>query len=786
MFRTYFLLLPFLLIALLARNGFAQMPGPAIDPVSFGNFGDKPIEITADGETRFEGGVAVAEDNVQIHHGNVSMYTDYAEYDPDTREVLLIGNVRIYTKDAVFTGQRAVYNMESKQMRALELAGEFSALRFRTTSLRAPSLQEFRANRGILTTDDSSEPSYYIKSRSMRIYPNDRVVLLNSALYVKNIPIFWFPYLYSNLDANGFTFVPGYVTQWGAYMLSSYGFPIGKSIVGTVRMDYRTARGFALGFDAAIKFGPQNRNIGTFEAYHVWDQDPSEGPVGTRPPALTPPSDRYRVAYKQTYFFDDDIYGKANINVLSDRYVLEDFFPALYRVDPEPDNLIGFTKWSDSYTINLLTRWQVNDFQQYTERLPELVWDVKNQKILNSPIFYSGETGVASLKRAFVQDSPFPNYDTIRFDTFHQFSAPFQLFNWWSIVPSAGVRLTYYNKSGGFQSIPDSTTVSANGTVVAIPGFPTLDQAVEVQSSPLNTPTPNLKQGGAVFRPVFNVGLEQSFKLSKAYERIQARWLGIDGIRHVVQPYTNLSLVMNAGPPPTDILQFDRVVPSTQLLPITFPEFTATDAIASWAIMRLGTRQSLQTRRDNATFEWMTLDTFFDANFENPYSNSPVSNLFNIWTFKPVPWAGISMQSQLPLTPDGFAAFDTRITYQPIPELALSVGHAYIDHNVFFQNSSQLAYSLYWRMTDNWAFSYSGQYAAEDKLFQYQNYMLHRDLSSWILSMGAQVMDSTVDSPNYGVVFSMTLKDAPQITLPFAFALGDGTSPLAPGSSNNQ
>ena len=64
MFRTYFLLLPFLLIALLACNGFAQMLGPAIDPVSFGNFGDKPVEITADGETRFEGGVAVAEDNV--------------------------------------------------------------------------------------------------------------------------------------------------------------------------------------------------------------------------------------------------------------------------------------------------------------------------------------------------------------------------------------------------------------------------------------------------------------------------------------------------------------------------------------------------------------------------------------------------------------------------------------------------------------------------------------------------------------------------------------------------
>ena len=34
----------------------------------FGSFGDIPVEITADGNTRFEEGVAIAEDNVQIHY----------------------------------------------------------------------------------------------------------------------------------------------------------------------------------------------------------------------------------------------------------------------------------------------------------------------------------------------------------------------------------------------------------------------------------------------------------------------------------------------------------------------------------------------------------------------------------------------------------------------------------------------------------------------------------------------------------------------------------------------
>ena len=47
-----------------------------------GNFGDVPVEITADGNTRFEEGVAVAEDNVQIHYKEYSIYCDYAEYNP--------------------------------------------------------------------------------------------------------------------------------------------------------------------------------------------------------------------------------------------------------------------------------------------------------------------------------------------------------------------------------------------------------------------------------------------------------------------------------------------------------------------------------------------------------------------------------------------------------------------------------------------------------------------------------------------------------------------------------
>ena len=81
------------LIALILAPGAAL---PTLLPAQLGSFGDIPVEITADGETRFEGGVAVAEENVVIKYGDTHIFCDLAQYNPETREVLLLGQVRIY------------------------------------------------------------------------------------------------------------------------------------------------------------------------------------------------------------------------------------------------------------------------------------------------------------------------------------------------------------------------------------------------------------------------------------------------------------------------------------------------------------------------------------------------------------------------------------------------------------------------------------------------------------------------------------------------------------------
>jgi LPS-assembly protein len=408
---------------------FAWLAWVACALGQFGSFGDVPVSITADGETKFEGGVAIAEDNVQIHYGDYSIYCDYAEYNPDTRDVLLIGNIRLYTPKEVLTGQRALFNLETKQMRALEFSGAQFPLFFHAFSLRAPSTREFRVRDAIFTTDDSSEPDFHVRSKSVRIYAGDRVIFSRSTVYIGQTPIFWFPYIFASIDNTGFEFLPGFYTPWGAYLLTAYSFPIGSGgdVIGKVHLDLRSELGVAVGFDTKFKYGKEDRSYGDFISYYAFDTQPDQPLAGGA--VEEGKQGRYKVTFKHRLFLTDDIYATADINLLSDFNFLEDYFPGEFRVDPQPDTFLSLTKWDEFYTLTLLGRWQINDFQDTTERLPELVFDFKQHRFFGLPVYYDGESSAGQYQRAFgvgpeFGQFDFPDYNSFRFDTYHQLSFP--------------------------------------------------------------------------------------------------------------------------------------------------------------------------------------------------------------------------------------------------------------------------------------------------------------------------------------------------------------------------
>jgi lipopolysaccharide export system protein LptA len=704
-----------------------------------------PIEITSTGETTYENNLATARDNVAIHIGNTDIYADYAQYNSTTHDVDLRGHVRIYRDTSLYISESGVYNTETKKIRAINGRTESQPYFLTGANMDSISDNGYLVRGGNFTTQDSAKPDFHLHARKIRIYEGDRVIFQYVTAYVGKVPVFWWPYLYQSLsDTFSFTISPAYTSKWGPSLLTEVTFPITDNIKGRVRLDYFGRRGPAIGFDPIIDYGKDESSQARLKTFYIHDQNPDINQTNVLRQDV--PADRYRLSLEDRTNFTDDIYGIANITKLSDQYVMEDFYPGDFRIDPVPDNVVAVTKTNPFYTLTGIARFQANEFFTTTERSPEVVLDIKRHGLFGGPIFYEGETGFANLRLQFPQGAGFENYGTDRFDTFHQLTYPNTYFGWLSIVPRVGFRGTYYGKTwdlGSTTFIPPSNPL--------VPDFvlppPTLANPI--------------KFDGDTFRTVFNTGAEASFKISRTWENVQSRALGLDGLMHVIQPFTDFSYVKENGPNPTSILGFDRFEPSTQLRAIDFPQFTTIDSIASWDVWRVGVRNRLETRRDDQTITWFELDTFFDVNFENPYDRTDYSNFFNNIRFSPLPWVSLSINSQVPAFSKGFTEVDTTASVQPMANLQLNVGHRYLNSNPFFDNSSLFVVGGYYRINDNWGVGVQEQYEATTSTLEEQRYSVYRDLSSWVASFGGIIRDNG-GVKEYGVLFTVTLKAFPK------------------------
>jgi len=737
-------MLVLLLAAVVASAGFIR--GEISTPQNV------PMEITSTGETTYENGLATARDNVAIHIGNTDIYADYAQYNPSTHDVALRGHVRIYREASLYIAESGVYNTETKKIRALTARTESVPYFLKGGNVTSISDNGYLVQGGNFTTSDTARPDFHLHAQKIRYYEDDRVIFQYVTAYIGNVPVFWWPYLYQSLsDTFSFSVTPAYTSTWGPSLLTQVMFPITDYIKARLRLDYFGRRGPAIGFDPVIDYGKDQSSQARLKTFYIDDQNPDINQ--TNVPRKDVPTNRYRLSLEDRTNFTDSIYATANITKLSDAYVMQDYYPGEFRIDPVPDNVVALTKTNPVFTLTGIERFQANDFFTTTERQPEVVLDIKRHGLFGGPIFYEGETGFANLRLQFPEDSGIKNYGTDRFDTFHQLTFPNTYFGWLSFVPRVGYRGTYYGKTWDL------------GSTVFVP--PTNPLVPDFILPPPTTANP-IKFDGDTFRSVFDTGAEASFKISQKWENVQSRAFGLDGLMHVIQPFTDFSYVKEDGPNPLSILQFDRFEPSTQLRAIDFPQFTPIDSIASWTVWRVGVRNRLETRRDDQTITWLELDSFVDVNFTNPYDRTDYSNLFNNLRFNPLPWMSLSINSQLPAFSKGFTEVDTVASVQPLANLQLNVAHRYLNGNPFFQDSSLFVFGGYCRLNDNWSVGVQEQYEAETGLLEEQRYSIYRDLSSWVASFGGIIRDNN-GVKEYGLLFTVTLKAFPKLGVDLNF-----------------
>ena len=749
---------------------------------------------TEDTQYDAEKGAIVWSGNVHLQLQGTEIFADRAEFDTKLEEIRVTGKVSIYREGVLYRGERATYRVRTQEIDAVEMRSAFEPVFFSTEQLDSDlsEISVVNTMNTVFTTDDSSDPDWFIKAEKIEIYPEDRVVFHSPKLYVGKVPVLWLPYMSQPLQEDlGYQFTPGYSSQWGAYLLNRYGTLWGDHSVVQFNLDGRTERGMAGGVDILSQKWRGNPNFGKFQAYYANDTDPEQSAVNSSAEDRSQlDSDRYRLNFHHRVYLpgpeESTLYVDFDINKVSDEFFYEDFFPSDFRLDPQPDNLITLTKQHERGELNVLTRFQANDFYRTDTRLPEVALDLTRQPIFNTGAFYWGTTSfgiyedqLSEPTRRRVREQVSALEDDIRLAD--EFAAEF--------ADNSGRRSQL---DSAVQTQDRQTLLDELRSQLDPSGFSRLYSYHEalypiVLGGGAVTITPKVGGGAANYsgvdgpepdnstRAIFHAGVDVSTKFSKFYDDIRVPSLGLDGVMHVVQPYMSYSYV-DADELGAGFRRVDRLVPTNRLRPLDVPQFTAVDGLQSWNILRMGVENRLLTRRGAASHPWLTSNTYFDTYLEDPEFDRDTSNLFEEIAWFPLPWMRMNLGAQLPMLGGdySFTEANTGVTLMPSRDFEFNVSHRFLQDDPFFIDSNLVDLRTYMRLNENWGLSSFHRYEFEDSTFETQQYTVHRDLNTWTAALGLLLRDNRGEQET-GVVLSLTLKDFPNLTVPLGIdALGGG------------
>lgn len=735
---------------------------------------------------------------VKINGDNgLEVFADTAVIDLVTKSVTLTGNVAAYEGNSLRRGHRAVYYYEKKFLDSSDMRASMDPVILEAGKFTLEEIdgeKVYVGTDGGMTTHDYEKPNFWLRAKKTRVYPNKKIVFNNLKVYAGDVPVFWLPYLSQPLHEElGYHFLPGTRSNWGPFLLNSYGIMLGGNtdpvtgksndgwLLSRWRFDLYSERGIGTGLDLIDKKPDARGDLANLSLYYLNDIAPETTRNGFPRDPIDP--ERYRAHLQHRKFFGNDADSKwradTQLSWLSDQYYLGDFSRDTYSTDPYPDNTFGIFRQDDSSLLSFLTRFRINDFYRADARLPEITFDQSRGPRFGLPLLHEGTTSLGIIAEKALDTTlnavidPLVNLTSgdaaanqylnqlgayerrlaesmialplgdprredirtqlldsgyARFHTYQEFSLPRTYGDFFSVTPQAGFGYSAYEITEGDADNLDRATVHA--------------------------------------------GVESSFKISKDYGNVGSRDWGLNGLLHIVQPYSNISVLRTNDYEPGDP-SVDHLSPTTRPQPLDPLRFTAIDELQSWEIARLGVRNRLLTRRDNQSMEWLFLDTYIDAFLNEPEGERNLSNLYNDLRWQPLPWLGTSLETQMPIgtSGPGFTSINSSINYQPVDWFECSLGFVRLDQHPYLTDTNRVTLRTYTSLSENWGLGTQHTTELDDNVLELQQYTIHHDLGNWVFTLGLNTRDNRFEK-EYGAILLFTLKDLPMISLPLTIDAG--------------
>ena len=673
--------------------------------VSFAVESGKPIEVNGDQVEFFpKEKKVVGKGNVSIDYEGIKLTCDKITVYTETKDAEAEGNVVLMTQGGELKGEKVNYNFWKKQgviVNARAHSGDWYAF---GEKIELVSANAYKVINGYITSCNLPKPHYRIKAKSVVIYPDNKIAAKDVTLEAGNMPVAYFPRYNFGLKTKWPTVnvIPGSKSKWGLFALNSYRYEMDDKNSFTLRLDERQKWGMAEGFD--YKYSLNGLGGGLLRTYYTnqRNMDRNEPDKGEQ--------QRYRVQARHRWDVNDNVMAVMEYHRLSDTTMTKDYFyREEYERESSPESYIYALDRQPEYSLSVLARKRANHFQTVTERLPELRFDLKDQKLSGLPAYFKTDTTFTNLNLKTGANAD--DLNVMRFDTYNKLSIPLKLADSLSVTPFAGTRGTFFSR--------------------------------------------RLNEDEDEFRTAFYTGIDLSAKLTKTYDA-SGKFMGVDfnKLHHIMTPTIEYRYIHQPSIDPSKLQQFDDI-----------------DAIDHKDTFTLGMENRLQTKRMSGT-TLKTIDLGYllitgDYLYKPEARGSQFSNIKGDLELTPFQW--LRFESDTRYDPDtrDFQTWNTDLYINKSSDWQLGLGSRYEQ-----DRETELASELFYKLNNEWSFRTFGRYDLKEiadsthkyiNRFKNKELTVIKDLHCWL----AEASISSSRDSGTTLWFVMKLKASPNV--PFDF-----------------
>lgn len=675
--KIVFLAVSFLAVILFSGESFCQeKQEPIIVDGDNVEFLSETKEITAEG-------------HVIISYQGSTLTCDKIKVNTQTKDALAEGNVHVVSQKGEISGDRVEYNFDKSVGKIIN--GDIKSDPFygKGESIERINANEFRVNKGYITTCNLAHPHYRFQAKRIEVFPEKSVIARNVTLKVGKVPVFYIPKFVQRLDEKRprVRLVPGKSKNWGYFLLQGWRYDFNQYFNGRLNLDYREKKDFAWGFDNT--FDTALLGKGLFRTYYMNERNILTKHNYTRlydeeKKGLTTEKERFRIQLLQTKQINDQTNMVLQFNRMKDADFVKDYFYPEYEKDYKPDSYLLLSNAQPYYSLNMLVRKRFNRYFAETERLPELSLDIPSYRLGKSYFYFINETSSAILEKKGAAPSDLKQ-KIYRFDTYNEFSHQKKI-AFIETMPYIGLRETYFSK--------------------------------------------DLANEGDALRNVLYGGITLSTKFYRMFNVFQdSLFLKFNDIRHIITPSISYAYIRKPDVESSELIQYDEI-----------------DSIDRSSGLTLSLENKLQTKRNLNTVDFLrfVIDSAYIFEYEQDQGGS-FSNINSDLELLPHDWISLNVDSIYDRRNKHFDSvnFDIYLhdTWHKVGEeekWSFGLGRRYER-----KDSNQLTTEFKYRPTDKWSFRiYERWYPRFDNLIE-QDYTLIRDLHCWEMEINYNVTRGT-------------------------------------------